>query len=127
MKIKTQQVIECGELDDLIQKTYGRPYCFQQQDGCKGRGNEYVIVPDPNGLDYENDSVKEEVNGPEMGVSFKAWLERDPKQTLPGREDAFGLSLWWNRNFYPSVDMVLNDLHAKGLLPAGEYTINIDW
>lgn len=38
-----------------------------------------------------------------------------------------GLSLWWERNFYPSVEVVANDLHARGLLPAGEYTIDIDW
>ena len=67
-----------------------------------------------------------------MGVSFKAWLERDPKQKI-NSDDArrqacgFGLNLFWKRNFYPSIDMIANDLHSKGLLPAGEYCINIDW
>ena len=32
MKIKTstKTVIECGDLDRLVEETYGRPYCFQQ-------------------------------------------------------------------------------------------------
>jgi hypothetical protein len=64
-----------------------------------------------------------------MGVSFKAWLDRDPSKKLPNREDEdnWGLDLWWDRNFYPHVSMVINDLHTKGLLEAGEYGIEIDW
>jgi hypothetical protein len=62
-------------------------------------------------------------------VSFKSWLERDPKQKLsnPRDQNDWSLGMWWERNFYPNVDMVINDLHSKGLLEAGEYTINIDW
>ena len=64
-----------------------------------------------------------------MGVSFKAWLERDPKQKL-NADDCdcpSAITMWWERNFYPDVQMIANDLHSKGLLPAGEYVINIDW
>jgi hypothetical protein len=61
-------------------------------------------------------------------VSFAAWLARDPDAPLGGeRADAFGIRLFWKRNFYPSIGMVLNDLHARGLLEAGEYVIVIDW
>jgi len=79
--------------------------------------------------DYENDTVPEIVNCEEMGVSFKAWLERDPNQKLSGKEyqKDWSLGLWWGRNFYPKVDMIINDLHEKGLLDAGEYGIEIDW
>jgi len=64
-----------------------------------------------------------------MGVSFKAWLERDPKQRLKseGDRDSSSLQLWWDRNFYPNVDMIINDLYSKGLLEKGEYDIKIDW
>lgn len=65
-----------------------------------------------------------------MGVSFKAWLNRAPKQGLscdPDGKKSWGISMWWERNFYPDVQMIANDLHAKGLLPAGNYIINIDW
>lgn len=129
LKIKTEKVIEESDWNDLVKETYGRPYNFQQQNGCQDRGNFYLTVPD-DAEDFENDDVPEEVNHEEMGVSFKAWLERDPKQKLNSEDEwdrEHGLSLWWERNFYPNIQMVANDLHEKGLLEAGDYTINIDW
>ena len=72
--------------------------------------------------------VPEIVNHEEMGVSFKSWLARDPHKPLSsGREDSFGLELWWERNFYPDVQMIANDLHSKGLIESGDYVIDIDW
>lgn len=126
MKIKTKKLISVQDWDDLVIKTYGRPYSFQQQDGCKDRGVEYITIPDV-AEDYENNSVPEVVNSPEMGVSFKAWLERDPKQKLDGQRSDFQLELWWDRKFYPHVQMIANDLHERGLLKSGEYLIEIDW
>ena len=128
MKIKTTQVIEDSEWDATVQKTYGRPYAFQQQDDCRERGTFPLTVP-AESSDYERQSVPEEVNGEIRGVSFAAWLARDPKQKLSNPEDQqdFCLQLWWERNFYPDIQMIANDLHAKGLLAAGEYTIDIDW
>ena len=126
MNINTVKTISCRELDKTVVKTYGRPYCFQQQNGCKSRGIHDVYIPS-DGYDFENDTVPEIVNGDEMGVSFKAWLERDPKQPLPDPDDSYGLELWWTRNFYPSIDMIMDDLHEKGIIEAGKYTIIIDW
>ena len=130
IKFKTQRVIEVQDWDDLVQKTYGRPYAFQQQDGCKDRGVERITVPTTWTNDYEEDTIPEVVNGDEMGVSFKAWLARVPKQELDSKDDwerKNGINLFWERNFYPDVSMIANDLHEKGLIEAGEYTINIDW
>lgn len=131
IRIYTEQVIDCQDWDTLVQETYGRPYCLQQQDGCMPRGKIYITAPSVgNPFDYENDSVPEEVNGKEMGVSFAAWLARDSDEwngeDRPGRRK-FMLQLFWHRNFYPSLDMVVEDLFKRGLLPAGEYVINIDW
>lgn len=126
--MKQVTMIEVQEWDDLVENTYNRPYSFQQQDDCKDRGTHSLTVPDEP-MDYENDSVPETVNHPYMGVSFKAWLERDPKQKL-NADDCdcpSAITMWWERNFYPDVQMIANDLHSKGLLPAGEYVINIDW
>lgn len=89
LKTNKQTTIDCHDWDDFVQKTYGRPYCFQQQDGCKSRGM-YHLTVEEEAYDFENDTVPEVVNHEEMGVSFKAWLARDPKQPLPGREDRFG-------------------------------------
>jgi len=121
-------VIPLEEWDKLVRETYGRPYSFQQQDGCQARGIRTFCVPDEP-TDYENDTVPEEVNHEQMGVSFAAWIARDPKQKLadPDAQEDYCLDLWWERNFYPDLQMVANDLHAKGLLEAGEHTILIDW
>lgn len=128
MRIRIEKIIDVSDWDKLVTKTYGRPYNFQQQDGCKDRGLVELIVPGE-ASDYENDTVLEIVNGPEQGVSFAAWLARDPKQKLPdpNEQEDYCLDLWWARNFYPDVQMVANDLHAKGLLEAGEYSIDIYW
>lgn len=128
MKIKTINSIDVSDFDDLVQETYGRVYSLQQQDGCKDRGVECFTVPNEHPFDFENDTILEEVNGPEMGVSFAAWLERDPNKKLnPEDRDEWRLGLFWERNFYPSLEMVTQDLFKRGLLPAGKYQIVIDW
>ena len=123
---RTEQVISVSDWDDLVITTYGRPYSFQQQDGCKERQRVRITIP-TNGYDFENDTVPEIVNHGDMGVSFSAWLARDPKQALPSEKGSWSLDLWWERNFYPTVEIVANDLYEKGLIPAGKYTIDIDW
>lgn len=127
LKYTTKKIIDCYDLDELVKETYGRPFHFQQQDGCMSRGNVRISVPSEDHWDYENDTVPEVVNHHERGVSFKAWLARDPKQPLEGQEYDHELSLWWDRNFYPSLDMVLDDLYEKCLIEEGEYIIEIDW
>lgn len=126
---RTEKVIAVEEWNALVQKTYGRTYSFHQQDGCKERQRVGLKVPDTP-YDFDNSSVPEEVNHEEMGVSFKAWLEREPAQKLNTTDEwdrDHGLSLWWKRNFYPDVQMVANDLYDKGLIEAGDYVIDIDW
>ena len=130
LNIRTEQVMSVQDWNELVVETYKRPYNFQQQDGCKDRGTFHFIVPAA-AEDYENTRVKEIVNGPDEGVSFAAWLARDPKEVLSepdeDRTDQWAIDLWWHRNFYPTIQMVANDLHSKGILPAGSYTIDIDW
>jgi len=126
--IETRKVIEVADWDALVIDTYGRPYNFQQQDGCKPRGTFQLSVPSENSEDNDwPDSVPEVVNHEQMGVNFAAWLARDPKQSIENGRVDYGLVLWWERNFYPPIQAVANDLHSKGLLEAGEYTIDIDW
>lgn len=126
LKTKTVKMIEVGDWDHLVESTYGKHYNFQQQDDCKDRGVEHIVVPaDP--YDYDNDTTPEVINGRHMGVSFSAWLKRDSEEWNGAEKDKSYMHLYWERNFYPHVSMVINDLHAKGLLEAGEYKINIDW
>jgi len=132
MNIKIVKVIDAYDFDKLVKETYGRPYHFQQQDGCKER--QRVSIEIPSSIeDYTRDTIPEIVNGSEMGVSFQAWIDRDPELCLDrdeGRQDDnsnWRLNLWWERNFYPEVGMILNDLHSKGLMDVGKYEIDIDW
>lgn len=129
MKMSAVKIIDVSDFDEFISELYGRPYSFQQQDDCKPRGVEFFTIPVSFPDDFENDTVPEEVNHPEMGVSFKAWLARDPKQKLTSRESCSDLDilLWWDGNFYPHVDQILCDLYSRGILEPGKYGINIDW
>ena len=126
LKITNVQMISLEDWDNLVVETYGKVYSFQQQDNCQSRGTHQIIIPD-HPEDYENDTVPEEIRGDEMGVSFAAWLARDPKEWNGNPSDKPHLDMFWERNFYPNIQMVANDLHAKGLIPAGKYTIDIDW
>jgi hypothetical protein len=128
MKIETIKLISVQEFNELVRNTYGRQYHFQQQDGCKERGKYEIVIP-ATPEDYDRENVPEVVNHSIMGVKFESWLSRDPKQLLTSDNDrtSLCLELWWKRNFYPHVSMVVNDLYSKGLIEAGEYLINVDW
>jgi hypothetical protein len=128
LKYTNIRTIEVQDWDSLVEETYQRPYSFQQQDGCKSRGVYDLEIPSKyNDDDEMNDSIPEEVNGEIMGVKFEKWLARDPKQPIINQEFDFELKLFWERNFYPCIEAVANDLHKKGLIEAGKYRINIDW
>lgn len=129
LNIKNVMLVSVQDWDALVIETYKRRYNYQQQDGCKDRGIVEFSVPVENAEDYdfENDNIEETINGDEMGVSFKAWLSRDPMEWNGDSKDARHLDLFWRRNFYPSIEVIANDLFQKGLIPAGNYVINIDW
>lgn len=130
LKYENKRVVSVQDWNKLVEETYGRPYNFQQQNGCQQRGIYTIEIPDPDGgYDTDVETIPEIVNGPEECVSFKAWLARDPKQPLSEEKHPsdFGLRLWWYRNFYPDIHLIADDLYAKGLIEAGEYQINIDW
>jgi hypothetical protein len=83
MKIQTQKVIDVHDWDKTVVETYGKPYSFQQQDGCKERQRVHLTVPSEEGYDMGGRTeIPETVNHSTMGVSFEAWLARDPKQKL---------------------------------------------
>jgi hypothetical protein len=135
LKTQTVKQVSVHDWDEFVVEVYGKPYMFQQQDGCKERGIERITAPCKNyGEDFENTEIPFVVNGEEMGVSFETWLNTSPEDTLKQFKDehyegsaAFDNDLFWERNFYPDVHMIVNDLYSKGLLEAGEYTIVIDW
>lgn len=126
LNYKEVKIVNLQDWDYLVSSTYGRTYSFQQQDDCKSRGTHYIKIPDKS-YDYKNDTLPEVVNCNEMGVKFKSWLERNPNKPLVNQKYDFELDLWWERNFYPDVQVIANDLYQKGLIKSGEYIIEIDW
>lgn len=128
LNIRTEKIINVSNWDKLIEDTYGRPYNLQQQDGCMERQMLRISIPGESCDDEQHDSIPEVVNGEEMCVKFATWLARDPKQDLAdGKTNSWSVKLFYERNFYPELQTVANDLHAKGLIPAGDYLIEIDW
>jgi len=128
MNIKNIKLIEVSDWDELVTKTYNRPYNFQQQYGCQDRGIFNLTIPSEYTEDKEmHKSIPENVNGSKMGVKFKNWLVRDPNQSITNQKNDWELGLFWHRNFYPDIYTVANDLFEKGLIEEGEYIIHIDW
>lgn len=131
IKIKNVKMIDVNDWDKLVSETYGRPYNFQQQEGCRERGIFNISIPskyaEEEEEDMNNDIPEIEVNSEDfMGIKFEKWLERDPKASVNGKDD-YMIKIFWNRNFYPNIYTVANDLYKKGLIEAGEYSIKIDW
>ena len=126
LKIRKRNVIDVNDLDKLVTSTYGKIYSYQQQDGCKARGIKTVTVP-ANEDDFEATNIPLVVNGPVEGVRFQTWLDTSPQDTRKYFNEDYENILYWKRNFYPHISMILNDLHKKGLIEEGEYDINIDW
>ena len=77
--VRTVKMIDCDDWDDLVSSTYGRPYCFQQQDGCQSRGIVNLTIPD-------EDNVCIVWNDPVLDIDWGIWnpivSEKDSKGIL---------------------------------------------
>lgn len=132
IKYRNKKVIEDRDWDKLVKDTYGKPYNFQQQDGCQSRGNVYLTVynePYREEDDPYPDNIPFKINGSKMGVKFTTWLNTTEESINEKHPESYPNAnrLFWQRNFYPDLQIVANDLCTKGLIEAGDYTINIDW
>lgn len=132
--VETINQIYSLDWDNFVMEIYGKPYYFQQQDECRERGNYYIgIIPDDREEvetwedEYENDSIPFEVNGDVMGVTFETWLNTSPEDTRKYFDSDSENDLFWQRNFYPDINMIVKDLYLKGLLEPGNYQITVDW
>lgn len=119
LNCRTVTMVDCGDWDAFVMEVYGRPYDYQQQDGCRSRGVMSFIASTGDIFWGYDDATPEELMGNEynMGVSLKSWLTADPTDR----------SIKWDRHFYPEIEELAQDLCKRGLLPAGRYTMNIDW
>lgn len=130
IEYSNKKIIEVNDWDDLVQKTYNKPYSFKQQEGCQDRGTYYLTVTTSDHPldDFVNESVPEIINGEEMGVRFSSWLNTAPlSHSTRNNWKDWRTCLFWERNFYPNIETLATDLCKKGLIEEGEYIINIDW
>lgn len=118
IKVSNNKLIALKDWDEFVNEVYGKPYNLQQQEGCMERHLFRITVPVEEPEDYVDS---------DMGVSFETWLNTSPEQIATSFDDDWLCKMHWHRNFYPSPDMVFNDLFNRGLIEAGDYLINIDW
>lgn len=107
------------EFSDLVRKIYGRPYQFQQQGDMMGQDTIYrfSVPATPLGDHWQ-------------AVPFQQWLDADPPTPATDGgfdRDRFSEELRWDREFYPEVEDVINDLHRRGLIDEGEYAMHVWW
>lgn len=128
LRASVKKVVDVSDWDALVEKTYGKPYSFQQQEGCKSRGTFDLTVPCKETEDEKmHEEIPEIVNGDVMGVKFESWLKRDVSKPVGDNKDSFSINLFWQRSFYPDIHILANDLYMKGLIESGKYVIDIDW
>ena len=123
-------MIYFSDWDNLVSDTYGKTYSFQQQDGCKSRGMVDITIPSKEAEELDNcmsKSIDELLSEGDRGIKFSVWLESDPKAPIEDIKEEWEIDMFWEREFYPCVEIVANDLHKKGLIKAGDYKIEIDW
>jgi hypothetical protein len=115
IKYTTIKQIDDSDLDDLVQKVYGKPYTFQQQNGCQERGTRNITVPESIFEDDVVNTISEAIEDDSGGVSFADWLAADPNDPIFGEEE-WEREMLFQRNVYPPLEYVVNDLYAKGLI-----------
>ena len=122
-----QKIIDMNDWDNLVEDTYNRPYFFQQQKDGRARGLYNLTIPSKSTNDDDmHDNIPDRKDTNIMGVKFQKWLKRNPKTALSNGDNT-NLIFWWERNFYPCINEVANDLYKKGLIKAGNYQIDINW
>jgi hypothetical protein len=127
LKFETTRYVRVDDFNRLVVETYGRPYILEQRDGCEPKFLFFAIIPsDGDEFDYPNESIPEKIDCEEEGVSFEAWLKRDPKQWKGPRREKKFLKKFWEEKFFPDAQMLFNDLNAKGLIESGNYIIDLD-
>ena len=66
-KYKNMRVIQVQDWDKLVSDVYGKPYSFQQQNGCQPRGTFNLSIPSDDTLDDEMNDEIPEVSNPNYG------------------------------------------------------------
>ncbi len=101
MKMSTVTLIDEGDFSELVRETYGKPYQFQQQEFLSQDSIRFFTVPE------EPDNY---------GLTLAEWVATPVVDEMS-----------FYRDCYPELQMIVNDLHERELLPAGRYALHIWW
>lgn len=128
MKLEYQnlRVIENYKWSEFISSVYNLPYNYQQQNECQNTNFEFNIPNDLEEEDLGSDSIPYEVNGKDECVKFDVWVNSKLEDISKNFEYESDAVIFYNRNFYPSIFQILNDLYNRGLIEEGDYLIRID-
>lgn len=126
-KCENKKVIHYSDWNEFIYSIYKLPYNYQQQNDCQNKSIEISIPRDIlDNWDDGADSIPYEVNGEEMCVKFDTWKNSDFKEMCKHFDGEWRARLFYERNFYPDINPLLDDLYKRGLLEEGEYLILVD-
>ena len=136
ISIKSWQVIDEQEFSEMVSELYGRPYSLQQaeelgQDSIRQVDSEDEVSEEEQQA-FEAWRDRELNNVPNSRYEFyKELHERDPATypLLPATlsEGEIGWDTWWEREFSPPLQPLINDLCERGKLPRGRYRMHVQW
>ena len=109
MKVTKVNLIWESEFSQLVEDTYGRPYKLQQQGDMLHQESMVRL------------SVPGEVFDHWQATTLEEWVAAE----YPSPK--FDYDFQWEREFYPQLEEVANDLHERGLLDEGEYVLHVWW
>ncbi|WP_043736189.1 hypothetical protein [Nocardia asiatica] len=106
----TVTLIDENTFSALVSHLHARPYRLQQQgDGLPQNTIVKITVP---ALEHDW-----------PGIPLAEWAATPiGDYTYPWQAETH-----WEREYYPCLEDVVNDLHARGLLAAGNYALHVRW
>ena len=107
-------VLHESEFSNLVRQTFERPYSLQQQ-GDMHSQESFIRFDVPAELEWEHEP------------SLETWLATTPPDPEDHSMAAFTNRLRWDREFYPDLQDIANELHARGQLDAGTYVLHVWW
>lgn len=145
---KTVYVVWEGELSRLIGKHYGKPYRIQQQGDMMSNDSYFTVEVGPE-MEFDLWSVRKFIEGWDgyapledadaaAVAAIAAWKESEcPEEHKlwdggrPAEIQENGYTypeeLWWEREGYFDYNVLLWDLNRQGLIPTGDYLVEVMW
>ncbi len=140
---KSFYVVWEGELSRLLSKHYGKPYKIQQQGDMMSNDSYFTIEVGPDmefwiGEEYDTGNMEPEAYEAAALRRIADWQasecpeeEKNHSWGAPAEVQPNGMTfpeeLWWEREGYIPYEILLWDLNRQGIIPTGEYLVEVMW